>query len=185
MYKRFISITNKAVTLILGVVLTSVLAVSAFGAPDEQKSGLDRQVRHELLMLPYYGIFDNLEYSINGGTVTLRGQVVRPTTSSDAVARVRKLQGVTNVVNEIEVLPLSPFDDQIRGAEYRAIFSKGSLGRYAMGTNPSLHIIVDHGHVSLEGVVDNQMDKNLAELAAKGVFGVFSVTNNLRITGRS
>src|SRR5947209_4120882 len=91
MYKRFISITNKAVTLILGVVLTSVLAVSAFGAPDEQKSGLDRQVRHELLMLPYYGIFDNLEYSINGGTVTLRGQVVRPTTSSDAVARVRKL----------------------------------------------------------------------------------------------
>jgi hyperosmotically inducible protein len=113
--------------------------------------------------------------------VMLTGQVVRPITKSDAEASVKKLEGVTRVVNNITVLPLSGFDDQIRRAEFRAIFSDASLGRYAMGAVPSIHIIVDHGHVLLDGVVSNKMDYDIANIRASSVPGVFSVTNNLRI----
>ena len=143
-------------------------------------SELNRQVRHELVTLPYYGVFDNLEYQINGSTVTLYGQVTRPSTRSDAARRVAKLSGVTRVVNNIEVLPLSSFDDQIRRATYRSIFNTAGLYRYALGANPSLHIIVNNGHVTLEGVVANEADRNLAYIAARQVPGAFSVTNNLR-----
>ena len=141
---------------------------------------LSRNVRHELVTLPYYGVFDNLAYQINGSTVTLYGQVTQPSTRKDAERRVAKLAGVTHVVNNIEVLPLSSFDDQIRRATYRSIFNTAGLYRYALGANPSLHIIVNNGHVALEGVVANEADRNLAYIAARQVPGVFSVTNNLR-----
>jgi len=163
----------------------SVATVSA-GTPlaavgqgfDQQQ--VSKRVRKELVMLPYYGVFDNLAYAVEGRTVTLYGQVVRPTTRSDAARRVAKIKGVEQVVNNIEVLPLSSFDDRIRAQAYRSIFNTGGLYRYAMGTNPSLHIVVNRGHITLEGVVANRMDKQLAEFAARELPGVFSVTNNLR-----
>ncbi len=142
---------------------------------------LERRVRHELVTLPYYGVFDNLAYRVNGGTVTLYGDVVRSSTRSDAEGRVKRLPGVTRVVNNIRVLPLSRFDDDIRRATFRSIARMGGLYRYLQGTNPSLHIVVDRGHVTLEGVVSGSGDKNLAYVAANRVPGVFSVKNNLRV----
>ena len=163
------------------LLLTIVPAVAmAQGAIDPQ---LSRRVRRELVTLPYYGVFDNLAYSINGGNITLYGQVVRPSTRSDAERRVRKINGVTRVVNNIKVLPLSRFDDQIRVATYRSIANMGGLHRYLRGTNPSLHIVVDRGHVTLEGVVSGSGDRTLAYHAANRVPGVFSVRNNLRVEG--
>ena len=148
------------------------------------EADLGKKVRHELVMLPYFSVFDNLGYKVEGNTVTLYGEVTRPVLKSDAGRAVKHIEGVQNVVNNIEVLPLSPFDNQIRRAEYRAIFSFGSLYRYALGANPSIHIVVNNGHVTLEGVVDNEADKNLAYIRANGVPGVFSVTNDLRVAGR-
>jgi len=151
------------------------------------RSGQDRvkrEVRHELVMLPYYGVFDNLSFSVDGGgTVSLFGQVTRPTLKSDAESVVKDIEGVTRVDNRIEVLPLSPMDDGIRMATYRAIFSKPGLDRYAMQAVPPIHIIVDRGKVTLEGVVATENDKNQAGIYANGVSGVFSVTNNLRVEG--
>jgi hyperosmotically inducible protein len=144
---------------------------------------LARRVRRELVTLPYYGVFDNLAYQINGGTVTLYGEVVRSSTRSDAEGRVKRLPGVTRVVNNIKVLPLSGIDDDIRRATYRSIARMGGLYRYLQGTNPSLHIVVNNGHVALEGVVSNSGDRNLAYMAANRVPGVFSVKNNLRVEG--
>jgi hyperosmotically inducible protein len=131
-------------------------------------------------MLPWYGVFDNLNFTVNGGEVTLEGQVVKPITKDGAEAVVKKIPGVTRVVNDIKVLPLSPFDNQTRRAVYRAIFSDESLNRYSMGSDPSIHIIVDNGHVTLTGFVDREADRNLAFLRANSVPGVFSVTNDLR-----
>jgi hyperosmotically inducible periplasmic protein len=142
------------------------------------------KVRHELVMLPYYNVFDSLSYQVEGNTVTLSGAVTRPVLKSDAERAVKRVEGVATVINNIKVLPLSPFDNQIRRAEYRAIFGYASLYRYALGTMPSIHIIVANGHVTLEGVVDNESDKNIANIRANGVPGVFSVTNELRV-GRS
>jgi hyperosmotically inducible protein len=142
---------------------------------------ISREVRHELVMLPYYGVFDNLAYSVNGGTVTLYGQVTRPTLKSDAGNVVKKIEGVTNVDNQIQVLPLSDMDDRIRMAEYRAIYSEPSLTRYATQAVPPIHIIVDNGKVTLVGVVGTQTDKNLANIRANGVSGVFGVTNDLQV----
>ena len=154
----------------------SPLAESGQGFDRQQVSG---RVRKELVTLPYYGVFDNLAYKVEGDTVTLYGQVVRPSTRSDAARRVARIKGVGRVVNHIEVLPLSGFDDQIRREAYRAIFNTSSLYRYALGANPSIHIVVNRGHLTLEGVVGNRMDRQLAEFAARAVGGVFSVTNNL------
>src|SRR5690242_2904877 len=140
---------------------------------------LGRQVRHELVTLPYYGVFDNLAYNVSGSTVTLYGQVVRPTTRSDAERRVKRLAGVSRVINNIKVLPLSGFDDNIRRATYRSLARTGGLYRYLQGANPSIHIVVDGGHITLEGVVSNNGDKTLANMAARRVSGAFSVTNNL------
>jgi hyperosmotically inducible periplasmic protein len=162
---------------VFAVLLIAGCAVLAQAAPRT----LQQQIRHELVTLPYYGVFDNLAFKVDGGTVTLYGQVVRPITKSDAEHRVARLSGVNHVINNIEVLPLSPFDDSIRRRTYRAVFRAGSLYRYALGTNPSIHIIVDRGHVTLEGVVANKMDSQLAYMAANGVSGVFSVTNHLRV----
>src|SRR5262245_24598839 len=168
--------------------LMVVLALLVFAAPvvlaGPPKSTMER-VRKELVTLPYYGVFDNLEYEVQGDTVVLSGQVVRPITRKDAEHRVAKIEGVERVVNNIEVLPLSGFDDSIRARAYRSIFRSGGLYRYALGTNPSIHIVVKNGNLTLEGVVSNQMDSQLAYMAARGVPGVFSVTNNLRVEGRS
>ena len=143
------------------------------------------QVHHELLMLPWYGVFDNLNYEVNGSEVILSGQVIseHATTKDDAQHFVQSIPGVTKVVNNIEVLPPSPFDNQIRRAEYHTVFSHGDLGRYTLGAIPQVHIVVKGGHVTLNGVVMNQMDKNMAGIYANSVPGVFSVENNLQIGG--
>ena len=142
---------------------------------------LKNEVRHQLVLLPYYSIFDNLEYRIDGATVTLEGQVVHATIKGDAESAVKKIEGVEKVVNNIEVLPPSPMDDEIRRAEYRSIYGFGPLEKYAVSSVPSIHIIVKAGHVTLEGVVDNQSDKDAANVRANGVANVFSVTNNLKV----
>jgi hyperosmotically inducible protein len=144
---------------------------------------IPNQVQHNLAMLLWYGVFDHLEYQVNSTEVTLSGQVIseHATTKGDAGKFVSAIPGVTKVVNNIEVLPPSPFDNQIRRAEFRAVFSQADLGRYTMGAIPQVHIIVRNGHVALEGVVTNQMDKNIAGVVANTVPGVFSVENNLQI----
>ena len=140
---------------------------------------LMKEVRHELVMLPYYSVFDNLAYKVEGDKVILTGQVARPTLKSDAGNVVKSIEGVRSVENQIEVLPTSPMDDQLRRALYRAIYGESGLFRYGVASVPSIHIIVKNGHVTLEGVVDNEADKNMAGLRANGVPNVFSVQNNL------
>jgi hyperosmotically inducible protein len=170
---------------VLSLALALALAVSSAPLFARAPQGdLGDAVRHELVMLPYYNIFDDLGYQVDGSTVILTGDVTQPVLKSDAEHAVKHVPGVTNVVNNIRVLPLSPFDNQTRLAVYRSVFSFGSLYRYAMGANPSVHIIVDNGHVILKGVVDNEADKNLAYIRANGVPGVFSVTNDLRVAER-
>jgi hyperosmotically inducible protein len=178
-------------------VTVSVLSLSAAFAADHDKNHNDafvpgqagetrivREVRHQLLMLPYYGIFDDLAFSVTGSTVTLVGQVTRPTLKSDAQNVIKRVEGVTDVVNNVEVLPPSPMDDQIRAAEYRAIYGDPSLStRYGFRALPSIHIIVKNGQVTLEGVVANQADKNLVNIRANSVPNVFSVKNELQVEG--
>jgi hyperosmotically inducible protein len=142
---------------------------------------IQREVRHELLMLPYLSVFDNLAYKVNGYDVTLLGQVTRPTLKSDAENSVKRIEGVERVDNQIEVLPLSPMDDGLRQRLYRAIYGFSSLQRYALPVVKPIRIIVKNGHVSLEGVVDSEADKNAAGIQAKSVSGVFSVDNNLSV----
>jgi hyperosmotically inducible protein len=166
------------VTAVKTILLLS-LAALAPAQPGQEK--IVKEVRHELVMLPYYGVFDNLAYRVDGGKVTLFGQVTRPTLKSDAENVVKRLEGVERVDNEIEVLPLSPNDDRIRLAVYRAVFSRPPLQRYQLGAVPPIHIIVKNGNVTLVGVVSNEGDKNIAGIAANGVPGVFSVTNNLAV----
>ncbi len=147
-----------------------------------EKSRLAEQVREELVLLPYYGIFDQLAFEIKDiDTVVLTGQVTRPTLKSEAENVVRRIEAVGKVENQIEVLPNSPNDDRIRIATYRAIYSKPGLDRYALRAVPPIHIIVKNGEVTLVGVVATEMDKNLAGMMANGVPDVFKVTNNLRV----
>jgi|HubBroStandDraft_2_1064218.scaffolds.fasta_scaffold682184_1 hyperosmotically inducible protein len=183
-------------TLILAAGL-SLSATSSFAAApasnrnqspngtQNSEAWLAHQVRHQLVMLPWYSVFDNLEYSVQGNKVVLAGQVVRPVLKDEAASAVKHIEGVEEVDNQIEVLPASNFDDQIRRAEFREIYSFPSLQRYGLGTIPGIHIIVNDGHVTLEGMVDNQTDKNLAGIRANSVPNVFSVTNNLRVQGAS
>ena len=139
-------------------------------------------MHHELVLLPYYGVFDNLAYRVSAdGTVTLLGQVARPTLKSDAENAVKRIEGVERVDNQIQILPTSPMDDQIRVATYRAIYGNSVLSPYGLRAVPPIHIIVNQGHVTLEGAVAKQMDKQVAEMQAKSVPNVFSVTNNLRV----
>lgn len=146
---------------------------------------LIKAIRHELVMLPYYNVFDWLEFEVRGESVVLRGQVVRPTLKSDAENVVKKLEAVEKVINEIEVLPLSPNDDRIRTAVYRAIFNYNSpLFRYATQSVPPIHIIVRNGRVTLKGVVATKGDSDIANIKARGVSGVFEVTNQLQIEAR-
>ena len=172
------------------LILTGSVVGAAGAAPastasttNPNASAISNQVHHKLSMLPWYGVFDNLQYQVNGTEVTLIGQVIgeHDRTKYDAVNAVKSIPGVTNVVDNIEILPLSPFDDRIRRAEFRTIFSQSDLGRYTEGAIPQVHIIVRNGHVFLEGVVMNQMDKTVAGIVANSVPGVFSVTNDLHI----
>ena len=175
---------NKVMVLVAALVVAASVATAAPADQLAQRADfeqLSKKVRKELVTLPWYGVFDNLAYEINGSTVTLSGQVVQPSTRKDAERRVRKLAGVERVVNNIEVLPLSGFDDSIRANTYRALMGWNSpLFRYGRGVNPSIHIVVDGGHVTLEGVVSNEGDRRLAYILTNSVPGVFSVTNNLR-----
>ena len=179
------------VILLLAIPMVA-LANSPAAWPQEEKKQrseakyrekLAKEVRHQLVMLPWYSVFDNLAYQVDGDKVTLSGQVTRPVLKSDAEAAVKSIEGVASVVNNIEVLPLSPMDDQLRRALYRAIYGDAGLSRYSIQAVPSIHIIVKNGNVTLEGVVDNEADKNLAGLRANQVPNVFSVKNNLVVAG--
>lgn len=147
----------------------------------EAEDRIMREVRHELLMLPYYNVFDNLAFKVDGRTVTLLGQVTNSSLKPDAERAVKKIEGVEKVINNIEVLPPSPGDDRIRRAVYRSIYSYGPLFKYGNMSVPPIHIIVKNGNVDLEGVVDGEGDKNAAGIRAKLVPGTFQVTNNLRV----
>jgi hyperosmotically inducible protein len=159
----------------------TLAGVPMFATNGNLPQDLTEQVRHELVMIPYYSVFDDLNFRVDNGVVTLSGEVTQPVVKDDAERSVKHLAGVTQVINNIRVLPLSPMDNRIRMAEYRSIYGFGGLYRYGMGTQPSIHIIVENGHVTLVGVVDNQNDKNTANIRANTVPGVFSVTNDLRV----
>jgi hyperosmotically inducible protein len=164
----------------------AALACGALLAADKETKPdrLARQVRHELVMLPYYGVFDNLAFQINGREVKLMGQVRLPTLKQSAERVVRDVEGVETVVNQIEVLPTSPNDDRIRLDVYRAIYGDAALNRYALAAVPSIHIIVKNGNVDLVGVVAREADGNIANIRARGVPGVFGVTNHLTVEER-
>ncbi|HTD23431.1 MAG TPA: BON domain-containing protein [Terriglobales bacterium] len=168
------------VVLVLFISAVST-AASAQTHPITPKAvqNIEKQVRHQLLMLPYFTVFDNLAYKVNGYDVTLLGQVTRPTLRDDAESVVKRIEGVGKVDNQIEVLPVSINDDNLRRALYYAIYDYAPLQRYALSPQKPIRIIVKNGHVNLEGVVDSEMDKTLAGVRANGVPGVFSVTNNL------
>jgi len=169
--------------LLAGALLLGTPVTRAATVTTRDNTTIAAQVQNQLATLPWYGVFDNLAFQVNGSEVILSGQVTseQSITRKDAENAAKHVPGVTNVINRIEVLPTSPFDNQIRRAEYRTIFSQSDLGRYTMGAIPPVHIVVKNGHVSLEGMVMDQMDKNVAGLAANSVPGVFSVTNNLKI----
>lgn len=165
----------------LTMVLAGVLAFAPLAHPSNSLSPAEKKIRRELVTLPFYGVFDNLTFRVDGDTVILSGHVNRPTLKSSAEKVVQRIEGVNRVVNEIEVLPVSFHDNNVRLGVLRAVYSQSSLQRYGMGANPSIHIIVKNGHVTLEGAVANEMDRNIAGLRANGVFGAFAVTNNLRV----
>lgn len=149
--------------------------------PARAEQRISNDVRHEILMLPYYDVFDNIMYKVEGYNVTLMGQVTRPVLKSTAGNVVKKIEGVERVDNQIEVLPLSNMDNQLRLRLFRAIYGYTALQRYALSVQKPIRIIVKNGNVTLEGVVDNEADKNMVNIRAKGVPGVFSVKNNLRV----
>ena len=176
------ALTIRLRPLMFAVVLAAWVAGNlGFAQTKNFGASLAREVRHQLVTIPYLSVFDNLEYSVNGTVVTLTGQVRNDAVKRDAANGVKSIEGVTQVVNDIEVLPASTMDDQTRRAEFRAIYGDPALQRYAQGVLLPIRIVVKQGHVTLEGVVANQADKNLAYLRANGVPGVFSVTNNLRV----
>ena len=174
----------------LGILLMLFSMVAwGFQTPDQRSAEpssraqerIQKEVRHELLMLPNFSVFDNLAYKVDGYHVTLLGQVTRPSIKSDAESAVKGIEGVERIDNQIEVLPPSTADDRIRLRLYRAIYGFASMQKYALGVNKPIRIIVKGGHVTLEGVVDNETDKNTAGIRAKGVSGTFEVINNLQV----
>jgi hyperosmotically inducible periplasmic protein len=184
------AVSGKVWRVVLALVVVSCAAsgmsaaeqgAQSTGDPAKYQAWLTKEVHHELVMLPWLSVFDNLEYKVEGTKVTLLGQVARASVKSDAGSVVKHLEGVTEVDNQIEILPPSPGDDRIRRDEYRAIYGFSDLYRYAQGALPSIHIIVNNGNVTLEGIVDTQGDKDMVGLRAKTVPGTLAVTNNLRV----
>jgi hyperosmotically inducible protein len=180
-------IQKSLLTLVISLV-TALLFAAPFSrnalaneGPQVNRARIIREVQHELRMLPYYGVFDWIEFDVQpDGTVVLRGKVIRPTTKSEAEARVKDIEQVKNVINEIEVLPPSPSDARLRIALYRAIYGWNSpLFRYAHQAVPSIHIIVDRGRATLKGIVSNKGDAQQAYIRARGVPGLFDVKNEL------
>ena len=153
----------------------------AEGHSGNEMTRLEKEVRHEIVMQPFYSVFDHFAFKVNNGEVTLMGYASRPTLKTSIERSVKGIEGVTSVVNEIKVLPVSPNDDRIRQAVYRAIYSNAALSRYGIQAVPPIHIIVNNGDVTLFGVVGSEQDKTIANLQANGVSGVFSVTNNLTV----
>jgi hyperosmotically inducible protein len=176
--------TKMVHVLVTGCLVAVTLAASSLAQGQQHQTAqarLEKEVRHVLVTQPFYSVFDNLAFKVDGDRVTLLGQVVRPTLKSDAANAVKSIEGVSAVDNQIEVLPVSPNDDQIRRAEFRAIYSAPGMEKYSIQAVPPIHIIVKNGHVTLVGVVANAADKTLAELRAKSVPGAFSVTNQLAV----
>ena len=178
---------KSASTLI--VLVSAFLLPPASGQKNSQPSPkftqrVQKQITHEILMLPYYDEFDVIGFKLDGYNVTLFGHVIHATLKSDAEHAIKKIEGVERINNQIEVLPPSPFDDRLRIQLFRAIYGYPALQRYGVGSNRPIHIIVDHGHVTLEGVVDSIGDKNIVNIRANQVPGVFSVTNNLQVPGK-
>lgn len=175
---------NFSVVLILALVSATALAQSHQTFSPKAQARIVKEVRHQILMLPEFGVFDNIAFKLNGYDVTLVGQVVKPLLRSEAERVVKKIEGVERVDNRIEVLPVSLNDDRVRRDVFRAIYRYEPLQRYGIGSNRAIHIIVNRGHVTLEGVVDHESDKIMAGMRANEVFGVFSVQNNLVVPGK-
>src|ERR1051325_6580507 len=173
-----------SVVLILTLASATVLAQSNQTFSPKAQARIIKEVRHQILMLPDFGTFDNIAFKLDGYDVVLVGQVTRPSLKSDAERVVKKIEGVERVDNRIEVLPPSGFDDRIRRDVFNAIYRYAPLQHYGVGSNRPIRIIVNHGNVMLEGVVDRESDKNMAGLRANGVPGVFSVRNNLFVPGK-
>jgi hyperosmotically inducible periplasmic protein len=173
-FRRMISLAAAVSVLSLPLAAQNQREISP-----QAEQRIQKEVRHELVMLPYLDVFDNLAYKVDGYDVTLIGQVVRPSLKSDAENAVKRIEGVEKVINQIEVLPVSSVDDQLRRRLFRAIYGYPALQRYALPTIKPIRIIVKNGHATLEGVVDTDSDKNLVGIRANGVSGLFSVTNNL------
>lgn len=180
--------SSMGLVLLSGILFVGIAAaqnsglIASHGGSGQER--IAKEVRHELVMLPYYGVFDDLEYSVNGNIVTLTGSVTRPTLKSDAENVVKHIEGVERVDNQIQVLPPSPNDDRIRRGAYRAIYGRAPLDRYALQAVPPIHIIAANGHVTLTGVVASQADKDIAGVRANTLSGVFSVDNKLRVEGK-
>lgn len=178
---------TKATTLLASFLFIASLTLASLSSAAQDQSSarsqerITREVRHELLMLPYFGVFDYIAYKVDGDTVTLLGQVVRPSLKSDAQNVVKRIEGVEKVDNQIEVLPASTMDDRVRLQLFRAIYQYPGLQKYELGVQKPIRIIVKNGRLTLEGVVDSETDKNLVNVRANGVSGLFSVTNNLQV----
>ena len=167
--------------LVLAAFTTLALSAQQHPVSERAAARIQKEVLHELRMLPYLTVFDNLAFRVDGDKVTLLGQAVNPFNKIDAEKAVKGIEGVEQVDNQIEVLPVSPMDDRLRIALYRAIYGYPTLEKYALPVIKPIRIIVKNGHVTLEGVVDSQTDKDIAGLRANGVPGIFSVTNNLQV----
>lgn len=191
--RKTIGRTGWILAVVLGIAIGMTGSSAALGATPLQKvvqhkysasfeNQLNNKVYNRLVTIPWYNVFDNLEYKVQGSQVTLSGQVVFPLSRSSVEGYVKGLPGVTRIVNHVQNLPFSPYDNQVRWAEYRALFFAGSpLFHYSLGVNPRIHIIVNNGHVTLVGVVENKGDRELAGLRARTVPDVFSVKNKLKV----
>jgi hyperosmotically inducible protein len=152
---------------------------SATFAADRTNSEVFRDVSTQVNRYAYFTIFDSVSAGVHDGVVTLSGKVTMPYKASDIEKRVAKIDGVTDVENKIEVLPVSTFDDQLRRRIARALYSNPSLAMYGLGPNPSIHVIVERGHVTLDGVVNSDMDRTIANSIARSSMA-FSVKNELK-----
>jgi hyperosmotically inducible protein len=184
-YYRVVHLTVAGCVLAAGLAGVNARAQGAKKSVQERRAAaqakLEKEVRHVLVTLPFYSVFDNLAYKVEDDRVTLLGQVANPTLKSDAGNAVKSLEGVASVDNKLEVLPVSQNDDRIRREEFRAIYSAPGMEKYAIQAVPPIHIIVKNGNVTLVGVVASEMDKNLANVRTNTVSGVFSVKNELTV----